>query len=725
MNKFVSFFAVSLVFILASCGQTPEDAEFARLEDRAQRVEIIRDNWGIPHIYAKTDADAVFGMVYAQAEDDFNRIEMNYLNSMGRLAETEGEGSLYKDLRMRLITGPEQMKAAYAEAPQWLKDLSDAFADGMNFYLATHPDVTPKVIEKFEPWMTMSYTEGSIGWDIERVSVNQLENFYGSRMTQLPLETSDLTEEPQGSNGFAIAPELTANGNALLLINPHTSFYYRAEVHMVSEEGLNAYGATTWGQFFIYQGFNEKLGFMHTSSRADVMDEYLETIDEREDGLFYLHGGEWKPVETKEITLAYKAADGSMAEKSVGVHYTHHGPVIREQDGKWVSVQLMNEPVTALMQSYMRNKAQSYADYLDVMEMKANSSNNTVYADADGNIGYWHGNFIPRRDTSFDWSKPVDGANPATDWQGLHEVSEIISLKNPGNGWLMNTNNWPFSAAGEFSPKKEDYPEYFSHNTENPRGIHAIEVLEGKSGFTLQSLIDAAYDSRLPAFDRLLPTLFAAYEFSNSPTKSELAEAIDLLKAWDKRFGVESVATSVAIYWGRELMRASMADAQLQEIDIYDYMANYTTPAGRLGALRKALATLQADFGDWHQKWGDINRFQRLTGDIVQPFDDAGPSIPVAFTSARWGSLAAYGQRTFTDAKKNYGTRGNSFVAVVEFGDKVKARAISAGGQSGDVTNPHFNDQAERYATGNLRDVYFYREDVVANAEETYHPGQR
>mgnify|MGYP000350639424 CR=1 FL=1 len=215
--------------------------------------------------------------------------------------------------------------------------------------------------------------------------------------------------------------------------------------------------------------------------------------------------------------------------------------------------------------------------------------------------------------------------------------------------------------------------------------------------------------------------------FDTFPTIETLASAStdDLLKAWDKRFGIDSVETSVAVYWGRDLMRASMADAQAQGINIYDYMANHTTPAGRLGALRSALGTLEGDFGDWRQKWGDIHRFQRLTGDMVQPFDDAGASIPVAFTSARWGSLAAYGQRTFTDAKKNYGTRGNSFVAVVEFGDKVKARAISAGGQSGDVNNPHFNDQAERYATGNLRDVHFYREDVEANAEETYHPGQR
>jgi acyl-homoserine-lactone acylase len=719
-----------LIFFLLGCSSDEEQAlplseEQIRWAEYVENVSITRDTWGIPHIHGKTDADAVFGMIYAQAEDDFNRIELNYINALGRLAESEGESEIYRDLRMKLFIDPEDMKQKYIESPDWLKKLMDAFADGMNYYLATHTDVKPKVIKKFEPWMALAFSEGSIGGDIERVSLNRLENFYGNRDVKLALETAHLFEEPQGSNGFAIAPTNSATGNALLLINPHTSFYFRAEVHMKSDEGLNAYGAVTWGQFFIYQGFNETAGWMHTSSGADAIDEYLETVFEKEDGFYYRYGAEDRKLEAKELTIPYKTATGA-EEKTFTVYYSHHGPIIREAGGKWVAVKLMQEPVKALMQSYGRTKAHNYAAFKETMELHTNSSNNTVFADAEGNIAYFHGNFIPRRDPRFNWSKPVDGSDPATEWQGLHSVDETIGILNPETGWLQNTNNWPYSVIGDKSPKQGNFPAYMATFPENYRGINAVRVLKDKKDFTLDSLRDAAYDSYLSAFADLIPSLKKAFDNTpdNDRIKSEVTEQMDLLNNWDYHFGYESVPTSIAIYWAREMRDDALLPARAAEVSVYDYMMTRTSDAQKLAALKKAADTLEADFGTWQTPWGDINRFQRLTGDIVQPFDDNGPSYPVAFPSARWGSLAAYGQRTFNDTKKTYGTRGNSFVAVVEFGDKVRAKAVTAGGQSGDVKSPHFADQAELYAKGELRPVFFYTEDIMKNAERTYRPGE-
>jgi acyl-homoserine-lactone acylase len=259
--------------------QPPAAAELAAWEQRALNITIVRDDWGIPHVYGKTDADAVFGVMYAQAEDDFNRVETNYLNSMGRLAEAEGEAEIYRDLRMKIFIDPADMKAQYEKAPAWLKSLMNAYADGLNYYLATHPKVTPRVITRFEPWMALSFSEGSIGGDIERVNLTQLEAFYGKKAA-----TADPVPdfvEPTGSNGIAIGPSNTAGHHSLLLINPHTSFFFRAEAQMVSEAGLNAYGALTWGQFFVYQGFNDRAGWMHTSSGVDNIDEYLETVTKK------------------------------------------------------------------------------------------------------------------------------------------------------------------------------------------------------------------------------------------------------------------------------------------------------------------------------------------------------------------------------------------------------------------------------------------------------------
>jgi acyl-homoserine lactone acylase PvdQ len=712
--------------------QGTADREVATWERQAQNVTIIRDDWGIPHIFGKTDADAVFGLMYAQAEDDFNRVETNYINAMGRLAEAEGEAEVYRDLRMKLFINPDEMKAQYQRSPEWLKTLMNAYADGLNYYLYTHPKVTPRVIKRFEPWMALTFSEGSIGGDIERVNLRQLEAFYGKDLktqasaekTQASPEQPARPSEPTGSNGIAIAPSNTASRHALLLINPHTSFFFRAEVQMVSDEGLNAYGAVTWGQFFVYQGFNERAGWMHTSSGVDNIDEYLESVVKTGDGASYRYGTEERPLKATKIVVPYKTGTG-MAQKEFTVYRTHHGPIVREADGKWVSVRLMEDPLKALTQSYTRTKAKTYKEFRQTMELHTNSSNNTVFADADGDIAYFHSNFIPRRDTRFDWTRPVDGSDPATEWKGLLSTDETPGLLNPTNGWLYNTNNWPWSAAGSSSPKKADYPVYVERGGENPRGIHAIRVLEHKKDFTLNSLIAAAYDSYLTEFETLIPSLLKAYDQipASSPLKSKLADQIKLLREWDLRWSAASVPTSLAVYWGEELWQRVTADARKAGASEYQYLETRLTPEQRLEALAAASDKLAADFGKWRTPWGDINRFQRLTGDIVQPFDDARPSIPVGFTSSRWGSLASFGARTFKGTKKIYGTSGNSFVAVVEFGDRVQAKAVTAGGESGDPSSPHFNDQAARYSTGDLRDVYYYRSQLEGHIERQYHPG--
>ncbi len=695
-----------LLLILVACSpQDKHQGEIRNWEKQSENVTIIRDNFGIPHIYGKTDADAVFGLLYAQCEDDFNRVEVNYINAMGRMAEVKGESLLLTDLRMQLYIDPAQVKQEYRKSPKWLKKLMNAFADGINYYLYTHPEVEPKLITHFEPWMALTFSEGSIGGDIERISPRQLGSFYGKNPAE-KIKEEPKEKEPRGSNGFAIAPELTESGNAMLLINPHTSFFFRGEVHMVSEEGLNAYGAVTWGQFFIYQGFNEKCGWMHTSSKADAIDYYAETIVKKEGKLFYRYGEELRQVGEKTIKLDYKE-DNTIASKEFTVYYTHNGPIIRAENGKWISIRLMVEHEKALTQSYMRTKAQGHDDFKLTMDLQTNSSNNTVYADAEGNIAYYHGNFIPVRNQDFDWAGTLDGSNPDTDWKELHPVEEMIFILNPENGWIQNCNSTPFTACGEFSPKKSDYPAYIAPDRENARGLHAVRVLEGQSAYSLDKLIATAYDSYLIYFEPLIPALIEAHQNAPSNIKSGLNEAVSILKDWDLRYSLNSTATSLAIYWGQQMNRSRNPEEQM------------------LLALRRAMHELEEDFGSWKVPWGEINRFQRINGDIVQPFDDSKPSLPVNFASSRWGSLASFGARTYPGTKKMYGTSGNSFVAVVEFGERVKAKSILAGGLSSNPSSPHFDDQALMYTKGEFKDVLFYKEDIEANSKLNYHPGEK
>jgi acyl-homoserine-lactone acylase len=696
-------------------------------QQHAKRVHIIRDNWGIAHTYGKSDADAVFGMIYAQAEDDFNRIERNYLLSLGWLAQAEGESALYTDLRARLFIDVGRLQQQYRAAPAWLKSLMDAWSEGLNYFLSTHPAVHPKVIHHFEPWMALSFTEGSIGGDIETIDLKQLEEFYAPSApptARLGAASDPVAEEPPGgSNGFAIAPKLTASGHAMLWINPHTSYYFRSELQMVSEQGLNVYGAVTWGQFFVYQGFNEHNGWMHTSYGGDAIDEYAEDLVKKSDGLYYRYGTELRKLRVSKVTIPFKQA-ASMKSRSFTVYRSHHGPIIRAENGKWIAVKLLQEPVRALSQSYLRTKTTDYASFRKTQDMRTDTSNNTVYADVNGTIAYFHGNFIPKRDTSFDFTHPVDGSNRATEWQGPHAVADTITLLNPSNGWLFNSNNWPFSAAGDQSPKRENYPRYMWTKGENPRGPHAVEVLSTLHDATLDSLIAAGYDGHLTAFDVLLPPLIAAYDAlpSADPRRAGLRDALDILRAWNRRTSADSIATAVAIFWGQGLIERSGAAARAANEPAYDYLVDKLTDAERIDGLTDALAKLQHDFGRWQIAWGEINRFQRLTDDIVQPFDDARPSLPVGFAPSQWGSLASFVSSKPRKTKRIYGSEGNSFVAAVDFGPTIHAKAIMSGGESGDPSSPHFTDQALMFSQGRFRDVLFYPEDVRAHAEHSYQP---
>jgi acyl-homoserine-lactone acylase len=731
MKRWMFVMVVGLALVAS---ETVRTQELARLQKEAQNVTITRDTWGIAHVHGKTDADAVFGMVYAQAEDDFNRVETNFINGMGRLAESEGESRIWQDLRMKLFIDPEDLKKDYAASPDWLKKLMDAWADGLNYYLATHPRVRPHVIAHFEPWMALSFTEGSIGGDIEsNVNLGQLQAFYGSEAPDgsgtpglgvAPAPAADdasVPVEPGGSNGAAVAASNTVDHHALLLINPHTSFFFRAELQMTSDEGLDAYGAATWGQFFIYQGWNEHVGWMHTSSAVDGVDEYLETVTKQGSGYVYKYGTDARPVTSSKISVPYKTATG-MASRTFTVYRTQHGPVIADRNGKWMSIALMNDPVHALEQSYSRTKATDYASFKQTMELHTNSSNNTIFADSQGDIAYFHGNFIPRRDPKFNWRQPVDGSDPATDWHGLLSVDETPHLFNPASGWLYNSNNWPWSAAGPSSPKQSDYPAYVDNGTESARGLHAIRVLQNRKDFTLDGLVAAAYDSYQTWFEKPMPALIKAWDDApaSNPLKTKLAEPIALLRTWDLRWSADSIPTSLGFFWQAQVSRAGGRGGG----SAADPLGDRVTGQQMLEALAAASDKIAADFGTWKTPWGQINRFQRLTDDLVHPFTDAGPSIPVEFTTATLGSLASFAARSYNGSKKIYGTSGNSFVAVVEFGPTIRARAVTAGGESGDPTSPHFDDQAERYATGNLREVYFYPAQWKQHAEREYHPGQ-
>lgn len=705
-------------------------AEINRFKQQAQRVNIIRDNWGIPHIYGKSDADAVFGLLYAQCEDDFKRVEMNYIEKLGRISELKGESELYNDLQIRLLIDTTEAKADYQKAAPWLKKLLNAYADGINYYLYTHRTVKPAMLTRFQPWYPLLWTDGSIGAiSTADLSIADLKNFYSGNLVSA-VAVPKLSDHQTGSNGFAFSPKITVSGNAILYINPHVTFYFRPEVQVVSEEGLNAYGAVTWGQIFVYQGFNPYCGWMHTSSNVDVADVYAEKIIKKGEKYFYEYEGVLKPVSEKKITISYQSGN-ELKQKTFTTYFTHHGPIMAKRDDKWLSLKSYNRSVVSLIQSWKRTKAKGFEEYKQVMALKANTSNNTVFADNKGNIAYWHGNYIPKRDNQYNWAKPVDGSIAATEWKGLHAVDETVHLYNPVNGWLQNCNSTPFSVAGLNSPKRENYPPYMAPDGENFRGVNAVRVLDREKKYTIDKVIQAGYDTYLSAFEILIPALIKTFEHevkANDSLYNQLKAPIEVLKKWDYHSSEHSVATTLAVEWAQKLspviQRLYIDQGETDQVENTKRFVANATVAQLMPPLVTVVNDLTKKFGTWEVAWGEINRFQRLNGDLQAKYNDNEPSVPVGFASALWGSLPSYNSRYYQGTSKRYGVGGNSFICAVEFGKKIKAKSLLAGGESGDPSSKHFNDQLLMYTKGKFKDVLFYKEDVLKNAEKTYHPGE-
>jgi len=718
-------FIVSIFLPLLTSAQKYSANEIKRFKAEANAVTIIRDNWGVPHIYGKTDAEAVFGLMYAECEDNFKGIEQNYLYQLGRQSEADGEKTLYTDVQLQLIADTADAIKDYHNSAPWFRKLMDAFADGVNYFLYTHPGAKPAVFQRFEPWYALMFTDGSVSATVTGgINLNETRDFYGKGTEKLgAIYKPDINEREIGSNGFAIAPSRSKSGHALLYINPHVPFYFRSEIQMVSDEGLNVYGAVTWGQFFVYQGFNQHCGWMHTSSYADVGDLYAEKMVKKGGDWFYEYNGSLKPVTSRKLILKVKTGNHT-EEKVITGYYTHHGPVLGSREGKWLALKANNRSYNALLESWLITKANTFAEYKKAMNLLSNATNNTVYADDQGNIAFWYGNFMPKRDPKLDWTLPVDGTTPATEWQGLHTLNEIVHVYNPATGWIQNCNSTPFASSGKSSPDKNKYPAYMSPDGQNYRAVNAIRLLSDAKNITLDELIGKGYDHYLAAFDVLLPPLFSAYDAAPDSVKKSLAGPIQILRQWDKRTGGNSVATTLAIEWGALMMRlvppAKTTEESTFQTARVESMMQTINDKQLLDNLARALSDLEKRYGSWKVKWGDINRYQRPADGIT--FSDSQPSLPVGLTSSLFGQLPSFVSRTM-NTQKRYGYSGNSFIAAVEFGTRIKAKTIETGGESLDPASKHYTDQAGMYIEGKFKDVLFYKKDVLKHAEKTYHPG--
>lgn len=724
-------FLLLCAFFLKTQAQPFSMKETEALKRQAGRVTIVKDTWGVPHVYTKTDEQAVFGMGYVQCEEFFDKVEESLITRLGRLSEVQGASALYKDLWARIFIDSVRAKTLLEQSPRWLQQLCRGFAGGINYYIITHPEKKPKLLTRVEPWMClMNNIPAVAGSNVEEAN---FAAFYSGKAAPLsayaPVREWSEQTEADGSNGWALAPSRTRSRHAMLLINPHSEFYDRIEIQLTSKRGLNSYGAPFLGQFNIFQGFNERLGWMHPVSLSDGKDLYAETVQQKDGRYYYSYNGALRPVDSTEITVPYKQGTALLSRKFT-VYRTHHGPVVSVLNGKWITLKTLSANTELLAMHWQKMKARNLKQFQAAINRRVMTGNNFVYADRDGNIAYWHGNFVPQKDSSLDWKRPVDGSTAATEWGEAYPLDALPHYINPANGWLQNCNSTVLYATGPFDTAMSRKPPFMFPDGQTPRAVHAIRLLDQLHDATPDDVIAATYDTYLPNAERFIPRLVAAYENKGTEGTS-LAEPVAVLKAWDFRTDTASVATTLAVLWMEKLIELNVArlPKPVTNEDRYSVTNGAAVSTGQLTGqqlldlLQAVIAELNQDHGTWKVRWGRINRFQRNPPGTEA--SDQRESLAVPATPGYMGSLNAYVSRKSPKTKNRYGVTGNTFVAAVDFGKKLTAKTILTGGASTDPLSPHFTDQVNGYINHQYKEAFFYKKDVMKHMEKRYHPGDR
>ena len=724
-NKILTLCCLMLfpALLLVNCSHESSKSNEAAWEETAQAVTIYRDTWGVPHIYGPTDSSVAFGFAYAQAEDNLDLLEDSYLRALGRSAERYGEATVADDRLARALEIPRLSQEEYRRAELHMKGIYEAFAAGLNYFVAKHPDRRPRLIPRFEPWHPIA---------LLRYKYFQLEfvEYAGLDPKTLAVRVPSREERPKGSNAWAVSAVKSASGYPMLLINPHIRFFGPAqfyEGHIHSDEGWNFSGVTRCGFLFPYFGHNEMLGWTYTDNYHDHGDLYAETFDHPSDPLAYRYGNGYRQATTWEDTIKVRTVEG-LETRTLTFRKTHHGPILSKFNEKPVALKLaMLEEGGWFDQYYAMTRARSLAEFRTALQRNAIPYMNITYADRDGNIWYVYNGTVPRRAERFDWLAPVDGSDPETEWRGFHTLAEYPQVLNPPIGYVQNCNSTPFTTTSSGNPDPSKFPTYMiGPEIDDARAKVSRQVLEERATFTFEQWAAAATDTRVYEAPQHIPQLVKSWEQlgrRDAQRAGTLAPLIDELRKWDGVSRIDSVAMTLFLLWfERAYIFNWYTEAPLERVEVLD-------------ALEAVKVALERQWGTWRVPWGEINRLQRRNWSGEESFDDALPSLPVpggpGFAGIvfsfypKYEEFSPYLERKSGGPPPNrrrYGELGNSYVAVVEFGPVVRAKSIVYFGQSGDPSSPHWFDQAQLYAKGQFKPAWFSIEDVRANLERSYHP---
>jgi penicillin amidase len=731
------------------------ESKQSSLDKVAGSVTIYRDKYGVPHVYGPTDYSVMFGFAYAQAEDNFWQIEDSYIQALGRAAEVYGEsgtmtaggGSTSRALDSDIINGQlgiaRLAEEDYKKLGKQMQEICRATADGLNYFLEKNPQVKPRLITRFEPWHLLAFGRFAqyqlfvfrrLGFRPNELRASVQEVKAGGKITQLaplpPEQEEEMIADAQteaaliGSNTWAVTPKKSASGHAMLFINPHQPFFGPGqwiEGHLHSEQGWNLSGATFPGSPFPSIGHNDYLGWSHTVNAPDIIDAWAEKFDDPTNPLNYKDGDGYRTATEWTETIKVKT-DKGMEERTFKMRRTHHGPIMAVRDGKPMAVRMAGfENFNALEQRYLMGKARNLKEFKAAMSKIAVPMFNTMYADREGNVWYCYYGAVPKRDQKYDWSKPVDGSDPGTEWQGYHSLDELPQVLNPPSGWAQNCNATPFLSVadneGNGNPLKQNFPKYMVTEADNARSRVSRNILAGSEKFSFEEWSRAAFDTRCidaPVKIALLVADWTKLKSADAARADKTAEAIETLKSWNGVSTSESVAMTIFTLWAY-----ARSTPQAQSL-------TRGSPNPEVMVLEYVLGDLARKWGTWKVAWGELNRIQRVhTSGSLEPFSDDKPSLPVVGGPGDYvGMVFNFYSPEARGQKRRYGIAGHSFVSVVEFSPKVRARSLLQFGQTHDPASPHYFDQADLYSKQQFKPAWFTLEEIKANLERSYHPGQ-
>lgn len=718
----------------AAAAETPSDNSAAL----AEAVTIHRDAWGVPHILGPTDECVIFGMGYAQAEDYFWQLEDTTLRAIGRYAEVTGEDGLKVDLLNRAFRVVERSRRDFAGLKVEYRRLIAAYTKGINWFLKHHSHTPRRLLDRWEPWMVLAidrhllldFTYG--GTRAGRPSIL----FEASGIDEVDSDLSPFEQAAQdaiGSNEWAIGPSKTADGNAMLLINPHQPWFGWGqffEAHLHSEETIHFSGACFFGTPIPTIGHNEYLGWTYTVNEPDNADSWRVVFDKPDEPLQYRFDDDYRTA--FEWTDRIRVLNGlDIEERTVTFRRTHHGPLVkRVNDSTFLAANVDGIFDTHRVdQAIGMVRARNLQEWQSAVGHCAVPMFNIAYADCDGNILYVYNGSIPRRDPQFNWRSPVDGTTSATDWKGRHRLTELPQVLNPKCGYVQNCNTSPFTTTHDENPDRSLFPEYMFEDADHRkrRAQLSRQLLTEMSGLTFDRLSKLAMDTRLywpmtqlPEFSKALEQL----RRTQPERAAKIAPYLSHLAEWDCVSTNESTQTTLCVAWYEELHQGTYPGEQLKR--------RYQGSRSRqLEALVSVAEQLQSRHGDWKIPWGKVHRLQRVTNrpDVLSAgvaFNGLYPSLPCPGVPGPLGVVyTVYSTPSIPIIRPTrYAVVGSCYVAAVEFGDRIRAASAVQFGASSNPKSKHYFDQAQLFSNQKLKPAWFYRDDVLANAVRSYHPGE-